>query len=155
MTRYSVIGLPLADPAVQLKSTLPSCGLPETADRSGASGLSVTETLMVPVTSRSLAWVASRTVTITLFVLAPMSKAALMDTTPSGEQSTVNFAFLSETQPVTVKGVSGNGLKASDSILTCLTDPALMVIALSPRRANGLVDEVTRTVKPALTVPFA
>ena len=61
-------------------------------ESSGASGLSVTETLMVPVTSRSLVIVASRTVTITWFVLAPISEAAAIVIIPLAGQSTASLA---------------------------------------------------------------
>ena len=155
ITLYSVIGLPLAEPAVQLRFTAPSCGSPDTAESSGASGLSITETLMVPVTSRSFVLVASRTVTTTLLVFAPMSEAALMDTTPLDGQSTVSFDAPSDVHPVTVSGVSGNGLYASDSRFTCSLEPALIFTVFSVTRASGLLDAVTRTVIPALTVPFA
>ena len=45
---------------------------------SGASGLSTMERVMVPVTSRAVAVVPSRTVTSTMFEEAPMLGEALM-----------------------------------------------------------------------------
>ena len=91
-TLYSVIGLPFEEPAVQLRFTAPSWASPAMGESSGASGLSVTETLMVPVTSRSLVMVASRTVTITWFVLAPISEAAAIVIIPLAGQSTASLA---------------------------------------------------------------
>ena len=51
--------------------------------------------------------------------------------------------------------MSGNGLYASDSRFTCSLEPALIFTVFSVTRASGLLDAVTRTVIPALTVPFA
>ena len=154
VTLYSLIGLPFEDPAVQLRFTAPSCGSPAMGESRGASGLSITETLMVPVTSRSFALVASRTLTITLLVLAPMLEAALIDTTPLGGQSTVSFDAPSDVHPVTVNVESGNGLYASASRFTSSLLPALTFTVFALMRAKGLLEAVTRTVTPALTVPF-
>ena len=44
---------------------------------------------------------------------------------------------------------------ASDSRFTCSLEPALIFTVFSVIRASGLLDAVTRTVIPALTVPFA
>ena len=52
-------------------------------------------------------------------LLYHLSEAALMDTTPLDGQSTVSFDAPSDVHPVTVSGVSGNGLYASDSRFTC------------------------------------
>ena len=95
---------------------------------------------MVPVTSRSFVLVASRTLTITLLVLAPISDEALIDTTPLDGQSTVSFDAPSDVHPVTVNAESGNGLYASDSRFTSSLDPALTFTVFALMRAKGLLE---------------
>ena len=87
-------------------------------------------------------------------LLYHLSEAALMDTTPLDGQSTVSFDAPSDVHPVTVNAESGNGLYASDSRFTSSLDPALTFTVFALMRAKGLLEAVTRTVTPALTVPF-
>ena len=125
-------------------------------ESSGGSGTSITDTERVPVTSRSLNMVASRTVRNTVAVTAPVSASAMTDTLPVELHSDMAIASEpSSLHPVTVNGEFGNGLNAPSNGLTDALSPALTVMAVCSTRANGLVEAIIRMVMPACTVPVS
>ncbi len=65
----------------------------------------------------------------------------------------VSLAASSALQLMTVSEESGNGLYAPVSTFTASLAPALIFNVLSPTRASGRVEDTTRTVTPAFTVP--
>ncbi len=65
----------------------------------------------------------------------------------------VSLAASSALQLMTVSEESGNGLYAPVSTFTASLAPALIFSVLSPTRASGRVEDTTRTVTPAFTVP--
>ena len=65
----------------------------------------------------------------------------------------VSLAASSALQLMTVSEESGNGLYAPVSAFTTSLAPALIFSVLSPTCASGRVEDTTRTVTPAFTVP--
>ena len=65
----------------------------------------------------------------------------------------VSLAASSALQLMTVSEESGNGLYAPVSTFTASLAPALIFNVLLPTRVSGRVEDTTRTVTPAFTVP--
>lgn len=116
-----------------MRLTALSCGSPATGESSGGSGLSITDTVIDAVTSRSLDLVPSCTVTSTVFVEAPTSDATAMVMFPEASHpAMVSLAASSALQLMTVSEESGNGLYAPVSTFTASLAPALIFNVLLP-----------------------